>query len=1338
MRTALRFGTFLGTAAALCAAAQMSACGQPDIDRTMPNKVEKSIFKKEDGTAKQFFYRQTVIDVPATNGISFIGEQSETERIVFDITEGYLYAYRELPHVAANDGTGDDYVRPGASPFFGAPVAAFVIQSHFDVKRQYNPSTGEQTNIVYEDGSDRPWYERDYIRVDWSTNHVADYRFGVSAVTQQPLADVVPQEDDSHDDSKERAIVRSDYIDVVTRFTAEPEHMYFDGYGNLPICYFYQYAQKDCLGGVVSVRSSFREVGESDYMPQSYDDLRFQKFGFFRTERVRHNDQYGQTEPDQIRLANRWNLWTNAQGCYDADLDLPYSQCEPENLRTIVYYLNEDFPQTQGMVETAKHNADKWNELWRKAVLDMTGWSEADLGDRRIYTLCTNNPVQDGDPAECGTPGTNPQMGDLRYSMYYYVPNVQDSSPLGYGPSATDPLTGEIIQANAFYYGAPGGWIAARTRDIVKLELGLFEGGVDDIRDGLPQREAIQNLRARSEERMLRQTNVDSTKIREMAQNLQVAQKGMRLRHQIETGEAFLDRRDGRLQALDSQTIDEDLMTDEIKDALAVVSTAQDGTEMLTQPDSLKLLVDPRFMSAINKIRDERLLSPKAGGCILMAEDVFDDGLLGLVGIVKSKFYDTSASPPVLKDGFTDEDVYAFIEARTMGDTQLHEIGHTVGLRHNFSGTADALNYDPSFWELRKLSMSASDERPRAEWALGGASLTAHISALNDGLRDAQNSTVMDYASTYGTNLELGSYDLAAIKFAYGDVVEVFNSPDINADRADLLKAGELHYAYYPEVVSDASTYDDRVAAIYDRRSVNYRKTAKGDSMFDGSLVEAPYYFCSDEYNHASATCATWDQGADNYERTLKAAEDYRSYYVFDAFKRERVTFGINVFDYLNRVYSRKFTPMLNQYKNWVNDELIIRSDRPCKWIENGQLQESADRFAADQCGLAGFLGTVELMNLFSEVIQTPDVGCYVRLQPGCYDTVASNENGISSADTFQISTDPASPDCDAHVPVQPAADSRDPSRKVLKITATSSLIHVADATTCDGFQPIEDTVTGDVISSNPVELGVGGARPANTTYDRTRYGYYFYLKPIVIGSWWEKWLAVKALGDGDTDFVGVDASSDTRSYLISLNLLFGDAINDLVGGVVGESAASYAGRINSEGTDVEFLPLLDTSTGGVYDRSGNTRAYIDPDQQYTFRLLAMFNAAYQGQYTDDLEFGESLRVGSAYNNTDVSVPDTVRADPLRYSELTDTVTGLKWYALNQTRDVYSIGYEFIRQTKNKYYVGGADGPGTTLRPEFSGDNDFLPRSDIRTLNIMQSTSQAFGYSSVWEGDIQF
>ena len=51
-------------------------------------------------------------------------------------------------------------------------MAAYRIDSHFDVRRAYNPSTGEEINVVEENVVDRPWYEREFMRVDWSNNLV--------------------------------------------------------------------------------------------------------------------------------------------------------------------------------------------------------------------------------------------------------------------------------------------------------------------------------------------------------------------------------------------------------------------------------------------------------------------------------------------------------------------------------------------------------------------------------------------------------------------------------------------------------------------------------------------------------------------------------------------------------------------------------------------------------------------------------------------------------------------------------------------------------------------------------------------------------------------------------------------------------------------------------------------------------------------------------------------------------------------------------------------------------------------------------------------------------------
>ena len=1358
----------------LAAAAIVAGCpGIGDIDRTQPDKVQKSIFKNADGSPKEYFFRQTIIDVPATNGTTFIGEQGDTERVVFEVSEDFLYAYRSYGHLQDTDNgaiageQGDGYVRPGTGPYHGAPIAAYPIQSHFDVQRQYNAATGEQSNVLVENTNDRPWNEREFMRVQWGSNFIADFRFGGASSLQATISRDIQEQDDNKENTKDRPVVTEDYIDLVMEMHVVPEHYDFRayGYGLIPVCYFYDSIYKDCLGGTVKVRSSFVPVdklpryageadGKSDYVAMDYDDLRFQKFGFFRTERYRFDDQYGVVEPAQIRLANRWNIWNNAADCYDPELAKPYSKCTPDQIRPIVYYLNEDFPfEIKEMHDMTAANGEAWNELFKSAVQSSTGWTDAEVADLRIFTMCPNNPVQKGDPSECGAEGLSPQIGDLRYSMYYYIPNWQDSSPLGYGPSATDPFTGEIIQGNAFYYGAPAVTIAARTIDIVKFELGILDN--EDLSDGLPAREAVSRTLnpASIPARGITGGNIHEQVVR-LADNLNIKQKGQRLRQQVQRGQASVDQRRSRDAILKTSGLDELALTDEIREAFgahvldAAVSPADADAVIAARLFNNDVL----FGGAKDRMQ-RRLMTPQRS-CVLLAEDVFDEGLLGLTRDIRSRFFDITTSPASLKTGVTEQDVINYMVANTMGDTQLHEIGHTMGLRHNFAGSTDALNFGPEYWALRGSVREAGEERPILEYNIteNGNDRIALNLAIENGMRDIQDSSVMDYASTYGTKTELGKYDLAAIKYAYGDVVEVFNNPNMTGERAALLKQGELHYMRYPEVVSNGADFASRITDMYDRSDVNFRQVKKLTDLEAGDAVEVPYVFCSDEYRDASATCALWDQGVDNFERTHYAVQKYRSYRVFNSFKRERLTFGIDIFSYLSRIYGREFTYMLNQYKNWVNDELIIRSDKPCLVVENGQVVvESDDRFVSPSCGEAGFVGTVETVNLMSDVLASPDVGCYARLTNGCYDTVVGNASTFAppdDADLIQVSSDPAF--CDTFVPTQPAGTAG--RRIALKVTDKTPYLHVRDSESCErindispiAYVPPEVRDAGGNVIANAFlkkELLDDGenVRPSNTLYDRERYGYYFYIKPTVMGSWWEKWLAVKAIGDGNTDFIGVDASSDTRSFLISLNTLFGDDLNNLIGSTITENFGNYAPVVRPNGK-LEVLPLLNLATGGPIDRAVEPGAPLNPDQQYTFRLVALFNSAYNGQYTDDYEFGESIAIGMAHNVTDITVPDAVRADPTRYTEVTDPVTNIHYYALHQQRngaeDLYSIGYEYLRQIKQAYYVGGADGPGTDLLPAYSGQNEFEPRGDLEIAQIMATTAATFGYADVWSGDL--
>jgi hypothetical protein len=55
------------------------------------------------------------------------------------------------------------------------------------VVREYNALTGEETNVISENTMDRPWYERDFIRVNWSRNLVASFAFLDDQVAQSPM-----------------------------------------------------------------------------------------------------------------------------------------------------------------------------------------------------------------------------------------------------------------------------------------------------------------------------------------------------------------------------------------------------------------------------------------------------------------------------------------------------------------------------------------------------------------------------------------------------------------------------------------------------------------------------------------------------------------------------------------------------------------------------------------------------------------------------------------------------------------------------------------------------------------------------------------------------------------------------------------------------------------------------------------------------------------------------------------------------------------------------------------------------------------------------------------------
>ncbi|MBL8912173.1 MAG: hypothetical protein JNM17_15890 [Archangium sp.] len=313
-------------AVGLSALAFIAGCAkeQEPINRVQPNYYDKSFFVGTDyqgvSDDPEFYSQSTLVDVgygAGQDGLFTSTYAQPLSRVKWQVTEDLLIARLAYERVKDSDGKG-----VGKATNDGIVVAAYRIQSHFDIRRQYNPSTGEQMNVFEENSWDRPWFERQFVRVDWSRNLSTDnYEFDTlsqmgiyGGVSYEPLAYAVtdPKDDDApHIDPK------SGYLDITNKAFARPLMVTLDLWGGFtfPACFL----DADIGGGgapstqcspvELTIRNSFYKVPVSDYEPADWDGWRFQAFGAFTTERKGYARDYGMTDTQWHRFINRYNIW---------------------------------------------------------------------------------------------------------------------------------------------------------------------------------------------------------------------------------------------------------------------------------------------------------------------------------------------------------------------------------------------------------------------------------------------------------------------------------------------------------------------------------------------------------------------------------------------------------------------------------------------------------------------------------------------------------------------------------------------------------------------------------------------------------------------------------------------------------------------------------------------------------------------------------------------------------------------------------------------------------------------------------------------------------------------
>ncbi|MBR58341.1 MAG: hypothetical protein CMH54_10005 [Myxococcales bacterium] len=417
-----------------------------DIDRTQPNIVHKKDLQG------MWYMVRTITEVPYGVAFTFVGEMSfgANPKIVWDVQEKHLVAY---PVTETLEGAGKGYhsrsirkywdrdAMKDSNPdndfmkmYVGEPIAAFKIEKHLDVKRKYNAQTGEQSNVIEENDEDRPWYERESMRVDWSENAINDFEFTVGRMPTNSVPYYVQEVEG--EDNPDRPEITDGYISFVIKFFAEPQS---SGY-----CSVYTLAGGDCAGGVVKARYSFKRVNPVPTYNAKlwHNSFHQEKFGFFMTERYTYSENSGLTYAGRDQKINRWNLWRQvwdfvdvegASACnVDADCNTDAQEfcyqeewfsggeCKQRRLKRpserfddgrgvkpIMYHLSADFPEH--LIDETYEMADNWNDVFSETIAWMLYWDrrESETGGMLHTRFCDTD-------ADCSTEiATFAQVVDL-------------------------------------------------------------------------------------------------------------------------------------------------------------------------------------------------------------------------------------------------------------------------------------------------------------------------------------------------------------------------------------------------------------------------------------------------------------------------------------------------------------------------------------------------------------------------------------------------------------------------------------------------------------------------------------------------------------------------------------------------------------------------------------------------------------------------------------------------------------------------------------------------------------------------------------------------------------